>query len=46
MIQCDHHIEYRKPDILVVKKEEKKGLKVDIAISDYKNVGVKEKENI
>ena len=46
MIQCDHHIECRKPDIVVVEKEEKKCLIVDIAIPDDKNVGVKEEEKV
>ena len=46
MIQCDHHIECRKPGIVVVEKEEKKCLIVDIAIPDDKNVGVKEEEKI
>ena len=45
-IQCDHHIECRKPDIVVVEKEEKKCLIADIAIPNNKNVGVKEKEKI
>ena len=45
-IQCDHHIECRKPDIVVVEKEEKKCLIVDIAIPDDKNVGVKEEEKV
>ena len=39
MIQCDHHIECRKPDIVVVEKEEKKWLIADIAIPNGKNVG-------
>ena len=46
MILCDHRIEYQKPDIVVVEKEEKKCLIVDIAILDDKNVGVKEEEKI
>ena len=46
MIQSDHRIEYQKPDIVVVEKEEKKCLIVDIAILDDKNVGVKEEEKI
>ena len=43
MIQCDHHIECRKPDIVVVEKE-KKYLIVDIATPDNKNVAVKEQK--
>ena len=46
MIQCDHHAECRKPNIVVVEKEEKKCLIVDIAIPDDKNVGVKEEEKV
>ena len=46
MIQCDHHIECRKPDIVVVEKEEKKCLTADIAIPNDKNVGVKEEEKV
>ena len=45
-IQCDYHIECRKPDIVVVEKEEKKCLIADIAIPNDKNVGVKEEEKI
>ena len=44
MIQCDHYIEYRKADIVVVEKEEKKCLIIDIAIPDDNKVGVKELE--
>ena len=36
MMQCDHHIECRTPDIVVVEKEGKKCLIVDIAIPDEK----------
>ena len=46
MIQCDHDIECRKPGIVVVEKEEKKCLIVDIAIPDDKNIGVKKEEKI
>ena len=46
MIQCDHHIGCQKPDIVVVEKEVKECLIVNIAISDDKNVGVKEEEKI
>ena len=46
MIQCDHHKECRKPDIVLVEKEEKKYLTADIDIPDDKNVGVKEEEKI
>ena len=46
MIQCDHHIECRKPEIVVVEKEEKKCSIIDIAIPNDKNVGVKEEEKI
>ena len=45
MKRCDHHIECRKPDIVVVEKEEKKCLIVDIAIPDHNNVGVKEEDS-
>ena len=46
MIECDHHIQCRKPDIVAVEKKEKKCLIVDNAIPDDKNVGVKEEEKI
>ena len=42
-IQCDHHIEARIPDILVVEKDSKKAFINEIASSgDYNSV---EKEN-
>ena len=46
MIQCDHYIECRKPDIVVVEKEEKKCIIIDIAIPGDNRVGAKEKEKI
>ena len=46
MIQCDHYIECWKPDIVVVEKEEKKCIIIDIAIPGDHRVGAKEKEKI
>ena len=46
MIQCDNYIECRKPDIIVVKKEEKKSTIIDIAIPGDNRVSAKEKEKI
>ena len=45
-IQCDHYIEARRPDILVVEKESKKALIIDIASPGDCNVGEKESEKI
>ena len=44
-IQCDHHIEARRPDILVMEKDSKKALIIDIASSRDHNVVGKESEN-
>ena len=46
MIQCDHVIECRKPDIVVVDKCEKRCLIIDIAIPGDNRVGKKEEEKI
>ena len=46
MIQCDNYVECRKPDIIVVEKEEKKCTIIDIAIPGNNRVGAKEKEKI
>ena len=45
-IQYDYRIKCRKPDIVVVEKGEKTCLIADVAISNEKNVEVKEEENI
>ena len=45
-IQCDHHIEVRRPDILVVEKKSKKALIIDITLSGDHNVGEKENEKV
>ena len=45
-IQCDHYIEARRPDILVVEKESKKALIIDIASPGDCNVGEKESEKV
>ena len=44
-IQCDHYIKARRPDILVVEKESKKALSIDIASCGDHNMGEKEKRN-
>ena len=46
MIQCDHQIEYRKPDIVVVDKAEKKCAIIDVAIPGDNRIGEKETEKI
>ena len=46
MIQCDHYIECRKPEIVVVEKEEKQCTIIDIATPGDNRVGAKEKEKI
>ena len=45
-IQCDHYIEARRPDILVVEKSSRKALIIEIASPGDRNVGEKEKEKI
>ena len=45
-IQCDHVIEARRPDIVVVNKQEKKCTIIDIAIPADKRIGEKEIEKI
>ena len=45
-IQCDHYIEARRPDILVVEKKSKKALIIDIASSIDHNAGEKENEKV
>ena len=46
MIQCDHYIECRKPDIIVIEKEEKQCTIINIATPGDNRVGIKEKEKI
>ena len=43
-IQCDHVIEARRPDIVVVNTQEKKCTFIDIAIPADKRIGEKENE--
>ena len=43
-IQCDHVTEARRPDIVVVNKQEKKCTIIDIAVPANKRIG--EKENV
>ena len=43
MIQCDHYIECRKPDTVLVEKEEKQCTIIDIATPGDNRVGAKEK---
>ena len=45
-IQCDHHIEARRPDIIVMEKDSKKALIIDIAFSEDYNVIEKESEKV
>ena len=46
MIQCDHYIEHRKPDIVVIDKIEKKCLIIDIAIPGDNRIMKKEEEKL
>ena len=46
MIQCDREIKARKPDIVVVNKNERSCAIIDIAIPGDIRVNEKEKENI
>ena len=45
-IQCDHIIEARRPDILIVEKEEKVCKIIDIAIPGDSRVAEKEREKV
>ena len=45
-IQCDHHIEARRPDIIVMEKDSKKALIIDTASSGDHNVVEKESEKV
>ena len=45
-IQCDHYIECRKPDIVVVENDEKQCTIIDIATPRDNRVGAKEKEKM
>ena len=40
-IQCDHQIEHRRPDMVVVEKTERKCIIIDIAIPGDNRVGEK-----
>ena len=46
MIQCDRHIEARRPDIVIVKKKEKKCVLIDISIPGDIRISEKEQEKI
>ena len=46
MIQCDREIKARKPDIVVVNKNERSWARIDIAIPGDIRVSEKEKEKI
>ena len=45
-IQCDHVIEARRPDIVVVNKSESKCIIIDIAVLGDSRTGEKEKEKL
>ena len=45
-IQCDHVIEARRPDIVVVNKQERKCTIIDIALPADKRIGEKENEKV
>ena len=45
-IQCDHVIEARRPDIVVVNKQEKECTIIDIALPADKRIGEKENEKV
>ena len=46
MIQCDREVKARKPDIVVVTKNERSWARIDIAIPGDIRVSEKEKEKI
>ena len=45
-IQCDHEIEHRRPDLLIVDKEKKTACIIDIPVHGDNRVGTKELEKI
>ena len=45
-IQCDHFIQSRKPDIVLVEKSKKECKIIDVAVPDYVRVGNKEEEKV
>jgi hypothetical protein len=45
-IQCDHVIECRRPDIVVVLKKEKEYKIIDIAVPEDCRIGIKETEKV
>ena len=45
-IQCDHVIEARRPDIVVVNKQERKCAVIDIAVPADKRIGEKKNEKV
>ena len=46
MIQCDHYIENRKPDIVVVEKDDRRCFIVDVAIPGDKRIVSREEEKV
>ena len=46
MIQCDHHIVHRKPDIVIIKKSKQVGKIIDIAIPVDNRIKEKKYEKI
>ena len=46
MIQCDHMIEHRKPDIVVVEKVGRRCFIIDVAIPGDKRIAAKEEEKV
>ena len=45
-IKCDHVIKARKPDIVVVNKQQRKCTIIDIAVPAHKRIGEKENEKV
>ena len=45
-IQCDHEMEHRRPDLIIVDKEKKTACIIDIAVPGDNRVGTKELEKI
>ena len=45
-IQCDHTIEARRPDIVIIDKVEKSTINIDVAIPRDKRIDGREKEKI
>ena len=43
-IQCDHEIEHRRPDLIIVDKRKKTACVIDIAVPGFNRMGTKELE--